>query len=159
MLDLDIQHIWNELSWKKPWRTLALVPTSPTRDVVELACSMGQLAAYDNKHAVIVINTLEQKSFDSPYFDVVNLRDLSIPKEDIVYDYLPHLFEQMAHEGKRVIVVLDELVKHPYFVPIVRMLDASILCIHLGESLFARSKKIIDMIGQEKILGCITFRS
>jgi hypothetical protein len=158
MLDLNIQRIWNELSCKNSWRTLALVPTSTRSNVSELACAMAQIAARDPKHAIVVINALEKRLCQSSHVEVVNLCELSMAPEEIAYNYLPRLLDEIGNEGKKIILVFDDLVEHPYFVPIVRTLDASIVCVHLGDSLFARSKKTVEMIGRNRIIGCITFR-
>ena len=135
MDDLSSQVLWLATQ-KRPWRSLAVLGASPDVPTIDVANMLARLAWW----------------YRGQPSSVADFRDLSLR----LIDYqLSDVASQLQSTPVTVIIALRSVFENPTVVPVARAVDAAVLCVQLGVTRIADSRKTVEAIGRDKFLGTI----
>jgi hypothetical protein len=141
----DSQELWFSLS-REPWRTVVLVPADPGGSAVHIANALGEVARWLREPPATVITM-------SDPLDYVEATQLGprIAQED------------QGPAGRdptsgKVIVAVQPVVVEPLGLAVTRAVDAVVLCIEKGRSRLSSVRRTIELVGRDKIRGCVFVR-
>jgi hypothetical protein len=63
-----------------------------------------------------------------------------------------------AANGELVIVALDPLVSNQAAIGVAMLADAALLCVRMGKTDSASARRTIELIGRERVLGCVALK-
>lgn len=135
MDDLSSQLLWLATQ-KRAWRSLAVVGASEGAPTIEVANMLARLAWWYRR---------EPSS-------VADFRDLSLR---LVEYQLGDVASQLERGPGTVVIALRSIAENPTVVPVARTVDAAVLCIRLGVTKIASSRKTVEAIGRDKFLGTL----
>ncbi len=141
----DYQELWFALS-QEPWRTVVLVPADPGVSTVHIADALGDVARWLREPPATIVTMSDPLA----YIEATQLGP-RIPLED------QGGTGRSAASGK-VIVAVQPVVVEPLGLAVTRTADAVVLCIEKGRSRLASVRRTIELIGRERISGCIFVR-
>jgi hypothetical protein len=129
-----VQELWFATQ-RRPWLTLAMLAPEATPGVCALATAFVAVGRLTHTGEVDMLSTQGAK-----------LREVSW-----------HLLAmtQAQQRGARLVVAADPVVTSPVALPLVRAADAALLVVTLGESGLAAAIRTIEVVGRERILGCV----
>jgi hypothetical protein len=133
--DKNWQRLWFSLQ-SRAWSTLAIVPTDVGTGVTEIA---ERLSAVGQHYGAGPIDLLD--AVGAEFADTQGLVDS---------------INETKARGRLVLVACDPLHQNPPVIPIVRSTSGVLLVVHLGESRIASARKVVEIVGRERILGAIT---
>lgn len=133
--DKNWQRLWFSLQ-SRAWSTLAIVPTDVGTDVTHIA---ERLAAVGQHYGAGPIDLLD--AVGAEFSDTQGL--------------VESIGETKAR-GRLVLVACDPLDVNPPTIPIVRSTSGVLLVVRLGESRLASARKVVEIVGRDRILGAIT---
>ena len=136
----EYQELWFALS-RDPWRTVVLVPADRGISAVYIAEALGDVARWLREPPATIMTM-------SDPLDYVEATQLShrIPTED------------PGGTSGKVIVAVQPVVVEPLGLAVTRTADAVVLCIEKGRSRLASVRRTIELIGRDRIRGCIFVR-
>jgi hypothetical protein len=136
--DVRLQKLWLSVE-KTEWRSLAVVGAGGQVDTLGIAEVFAQLAwRYRGQPST-----------------VCDLRDLSMR----LVDYQVQEIRSQVESGMRLVIALRSIFENPTSAAIAQHTDATVLCIALGETDFRGAEETIAMIGRERVVGSILFRT
>ncbi len=134
----ELRQLWLSLI-RASWSSVAVVPVEPgasartvTRALIETA-RLHELGA----------------------FKLIDAQGASIADGDRLVKELASSLK----DGGRVVIAVDSLMESLGGIPLVMAADAALLLVRLGTSDFASARSTIDIIGRERILGCVALHS
>ncbi len=133
----EIQKLWFALL-KRPWRSLVVAAANAeghSWEIAEALAEVGQL------HWGTTIRLMDAEG--------VALSEAS----SLVAEMTLH-----ASAGKPVFVAVGSLVENLAGVPLAHAADGVILCVTLGAADFTSARRSVELIGAEKVLGCVALR-
>jgi hypothetical protein len=141
----EYQELWFALS-REHWRTVVLVPADSGCSAVYIADALGDVARWLREPPATIVTM-------SDPLDYVVATQLSprIPPDE------PGATGRDARSGK-VIVSVQPVVVEPLGLAVTRTADAVVLCIEKGRSRLASVRRTIELIGRDRIRGCIFVR-
>ena len=166
---LALQHAWYEMKKLHEWTSVAIVPVVETEETLRIAHGLGLMAIREPHDIVWVVNasstsgdlvkptdvnTPEKKEF--PY-KFVNLSELGINQEKQLFT-AERILEKLSEQSDmnmRFIVAVDSIIENTHPIALCRSVDAVILCITLEKTPFKSVKRVVEIIGGEKIMGSI----
>ncbi|OGQ88861.1 MAG: hypothetical protein A2289_20850 [Deltaproteobacteria bacterium RIFOXYA12_FULL_58_15] len=183
---LDVHHAWNEIRRGPAWKSLALVAVDDGPPPTMLAQSFGYLATEEKTRRILVVNASTQRPSGAatkvPETED-DLRELALGNGSAIctlddhLDYLqlsrfdptraarllvgaPHTIAELtggplAYDG--VIFAIDSLLAYPEATQLARTVDVVVLCIRLGTTSLGATRRIMEIVGAEKIVGSIAF--
>ena len=130
----------SQLRWlatqRKSWRSLAVVSASDGAPTIEVANMLARLAWW----------------YRGEPSSVADFRDLSLR---LVEYQLGDVASQLERGPGTVVIALRSIAENPTVVPVARAVDAAVLCVELGVTKIASSRKTVETIGRDKFLGTI----
>jgi hypothetical protein len=141
----EYQELWFAIS-RESWRTVVLVPADPGVSTVRIADALGEVARWLREPPAVIV----KMSDPLDYVEAAQQGAL-IPAEtrgDAGGE---------ASAGK-VIVSVQPVVAEPLGLGVTRAADAVILCIEKGRSRLSSVRRTIELVGRERIRGCIFVR-
>ena len=174
---LDLQHTWFEVVREREWRTLALVPVDEDTATLEIAQGMGHMAAQEPGGRALVVNAAiaqceagnegakmedlwEQLADDNtplPY-DIIDLSRLAPSQAQRALAFAPKMIEYLANEGRRyhsALFTTDSPLYETGVIPLLRAVDKVALCLRLGQSTLDETRRVVEIVGRERIVGTI----
>jgi hypothetical protein len=135
----EYQELWFALS-REPWRMVVLVPADPGVSAIYIAEALGDVARWLREPPATIMTM-------SDPLDYVEATQLSsrIPPDP-------------GGVSEKVIVAVQPVVVEPLGLAITRTADAVVLCIEKGRSRLASVRRTIELIGRDRIRGCIFVR-
>ena len=134
----EIQKLWFSLV-RRPWSSLAIVPLTDGETSVELANVLSEVGGIHRQRTIVTIDATRTE-----------LHRISLVLK---------LVAEEIKLGERVLVALPSLVSNVAGVPIAQAADAVLLCVELGQADFATARRTIELVGADRIIGSVTFRS
>ncbi|MFC1610548.1 hypothetical protein ACFL6C_06295 [Myxococcota bacterium] len=185
---LNLQHAWFEATRNRSWRSLALVPVQENTPTIELARGFGRMASQELTGRVLVVNAslkdcrLRGDSGESPKVDVWNaMTGVEFEDNDATqfsYDFMdfskllvdeaeqalafaPKLIDRLTADESphsTTIFAVDSLLTQTRAIPLARAVDRVVLCVTLGVTPVRSARRLIEIVGRDKIVGSIVFR-
>ncbi|HEY3449723.1 MAG TPA: hypothetical protein VGK67_25440 [Myxococcales bacterium] len=131
-----IQQLWFSVI-RHDWRSLAVVPVAPGRAGLEVANALSEVGGIHRRSPLIVFDGLS-----------LELRQVA------------NLLDELAKENEaneRSLIALDSPLSNLSGVPVARAADKILLVVELGRASFAGARKLMEMVGPEKVLGSVVF--
>jgi hypothetical protein len=135
--DVEMQRLWMSLQ-KTAWRTMAIVPTTPTEPTLEIANTVAELCWTCRGSRTVAID-----------LRATNLR--------VLEHHRRHVDEHLKR-NECIVLALPTLDKSPITVALARMCDMALLVVTLGETPLRASKQAIEDVGVDKFAGAILVR-
>jgi hypothetical protein len=132
--DIDWQRLWFATR-QSAWSSLAIIPSEPGVDVVQIAESLVATGRLHGERAVSLLDATG-----------VHLEGVH---------QVTDALSTMTARGEWVIVPVGPIAENPSAVPIVQATSAALLVVRLGESLLASARTAIETVGRERFLGSI----
>jgi len=183
MASTQLQHAWFELTRSRPWRSVALVPVEDGTVTLSLAHQLALFASQDPRQKVLVVNATgvvgRERPTTSQMANQVFGNTGIVPMGGGKYGYLdcaklglddaavgmvevPKYAEQLrAGTGAftQMLVATSSIMARPTSVATARAVDAVVLCVSLGRTLFADAHRTIELVGEENVAGSLALRS
>jgi hypothetical protein len=135
------QELWFS-TLRLPWASLVLVPGDARVQVDELARGLVEVG-----------NQQQGRKLEVLY---PNLEHLQASKDLAA---LLHAANARAAEGPQVVVALPPLSAQPAGVAAALAADAVLVCVEQGRTHLKEAKKTVEMIGRDKVSGCVLIES
>lgn len=173
--NVAVQRLWFSLTRDSRWRSLLVLPVGPEISAQRMALGLTKMACYEAPGRVLLVDA--RLSVESagpsavdgepwpvvhhlPSFDVVKLSALPPGHLDELLrrsdEWLAALDNLGVH--RRRILVVDTILEETRTIPLCRMSDRVLLLVKLGHSLGDDAKRIIDLLGRERIAGVAALR-
>jgi hypothetical protein len=133
--DVPSQLLWLATQ-RRAWRSLAVLGASKEVPTLHVANMLAKLAWW----------------YRGQPSSVADFRDLSLR---LVEYQLGDVASQLERGPVTVVIALRSIFENPTVVPVSRAVDAAVLCVQLGVTKIADSRKTVEAIGREKFLGTI----
>ncbi len=134
---VEIQHLWLALL-KRPWTSLVLASANPDGSSWEVAEALAEIGQMHRGRPIKLMDAEGATLTESAA---------------LVAEMTGH-----AAAGKPVLVAVGSLVENLAGVHLARAADAVLVCVTLGTALFTNAKRAVELIGSEKIIGCVALR-
>jgi hypothetical protein len=143
--DRRSQEVWFALA-RREWSALALVPVDSGESAADLATSMAEVGRRLRASRItpIVATTLEYTQAAAITSTIVATRQGASSR----------VFQDRA----QVVVAIPPIVDEPLGAAVAQAADAAILCVRLGRSKLSAVRRAIELIGREKVAGCVLLR-
>jgi hypothetical protein len=132
----DIQRLWFA-TLKKEWNSLAVLPAHPGGTASHIGKALAKVASLQKDSSIKLISA--------------EGTDLAGASRLII--------EMTSHvaQGGLAIVVLDSVISNPAGIPVALAADAALLCVQLGQSDIDSGKRTLELLGEAKFVGAVTF--
>lgn len=187
-VDLNLQHAWYAATRHGTWKSLAVIPVDEETQAYGVAQGFAGMASQDSSLRVLAVDastggcepaenatnepidllwtraslSRDDGANDCPY-DVVNLSDFSLPDAERVLASVPQLVQRLASNSQfahsTMIFSTDPPLLKPQATPICRAVEKVIICVTLGVTSLKATRKLIHLVGQEKILGSVALKA
>ena len=134
----EVQRLWFS-TMKREWSSLAILPSHPKGNAMKLARALARVGSLQKDTPVKLI--------------VAEGTDLGGASK-LIIDMTSHI-----SQGGQVIVVLDSIISNPAGIPVALAADAALLCVELGEADLDSSKRTLELIGESKFVGAVSFQN
>ena len=138
----EYQELWFALS-REAWRTVVLVPADPGVSAVYIAGALGDVARWLREPPATIITMSDPLD----YVTAIQLSPRVSPDEQGG--------PGREASASKIIVAVQPVVVEPLGLAVTRAADAVVLCIEKGHSRLASARRTIELIGRERIRGCI----
>jgi hypothetical protein len=176
---LDIQHLWFRAADRRTWKTLAVVPVDDDVSTLPLARSLAQMAAHQAGNRVLLVNAaikdcvagsgraaaevIRDTPSDGPAlgFDFVDFSVLDADEANRAVASSTQLLDFLETQGRTydtAVFATDALLLRTPAIPLVRGTDATVICVRVGHTPLPDVRKLVKVIGRERILGSIALR-
>lgn len=134
----ELSHLWRAIQ-KSPWHSLAIVPADIATDARPIAEAL--------------VNTASLMLGKAPeLLDGTGLQ----PAKAAMFILDMSLASQAREHGA--VVVLDSVMANEACIPVAISADAVVLVATLKEATFAGFTRTLELLGRDRIVGCITLR-
>lgn len=158
--ELAVQHIWFELTRAGLWHSLALVAADSDVSVVGLAQGLATMAALNPSDRVLLVNTtIDYLEARAGRYEVISADGGS--QGDLLQGFVPELRAalEVGHpEHTTVIITADYPGDNPAAIPLVRAVDACLVCVELGKTRLGAARRTIRILGPERVFGSVVLR-
>ena len=180
---LELEHLWFRLTARNQPASLVLVPAETGVSTLTMTQSLAALAAEQPASRVLVVNASLRDCLPPrgpggadvglddfraytvegvrPNCDFIDLSGLHVDDGEHALALAPQLLDAMLAEGKHYTTALfsvDSLLFQTRAIPLVRSLDAAVLCFSLGRTTFAAARQLVELAGRDKVLGAVALR-
>jgi hypothetical protein len=141
--DREIQELWFALA-RRQWRSLALVPADEGGSAAAVATSLAEVG---------------RRLRDAP----VTFFVMADPLDYVSTSRILTAFESTQQGGSalamasggRVIVAVQPVIVEPLGLAVAQSADAVVLCLELGRTRLAAARRTVELVGRERIAGCL----
>ena len=138
----EVQELWFA-TLRAEWTSLAVVPAHAGGSAYELARALAEAGSLHRGTPVRLVKA--------------DANDL--PQTARFVDSLSHKSGGgSAKRGGEVIVAVDPVVDNPLGIAIALAADAVLVTIELGVTDLASARRTVEMVGRERLLGCVVVR-
>ncbi len=139
----DFQELWFRLS-RQNWASVVLVPADAGGSAAIIARALADVSKWLRDGPV----TLFVMSDPLDYASVAQITGLPAPPGSQVDGGLG-----------RVIIAVQPVIVEPLGLAVTQAADAVILCIEMGQTHLAAARRTIELIGRERITGCLLVKA
>ena len=129
----DLQRLWSAVA-RRDWSSLVLVPVSPGAAAKVLAAGMLEIGELFRPRP---------KLFDGQGAQLADGPRLAVE------------MKEYAGGGGTAIATVDPVVSSLAGIPLVLAADAAVLVVRLGEADLPNAQSTIEIVGRDRILGCV----
>lgn len=176
---LEQEHLWYRMA-SHAWRTLALVPADNDVDLLPLAENLAHVAANQPGTRVLLVNASLQKcrpprvhplpatlpidGLKEPLnnslgqSELLDFSKLHLDDAERALACAPQLLDYLAASGATYsagIFIVDSPLQQTRGIPLLRSLDAALLCIAMGRTTFTAARRLVDLVGRHRVVGSI----
>jgi hypothetical protein len=176
---LPLQHLWFRIADKRSWHSLALVPVDDDVSTLTLATALAKMACHEANSRVLVVNasikdcepgdsrSSPEMLRDDPAgphgigFDLIDFSMLATDEAHRAVASSPGLLAYLETQGRTYttsVFATDALLVRTPAIPLVRSVDAVIVCVRVGETPLPDITKLAKVIGRERIIGSVAFK-
>lgn len=134
----ELSHLWRAVQ-KTPWHSLVIIPADVATDARPIAEALVDTASL-------------LLGFAPDLLDGTGLT----PNRAAMFILEMTLAAQPREHGA--VVVLDAVVANEACIPVAIAADAVLLVATLKEATFAGFKRTLEVLGRERVIGCVTLR-
>ena len=134
----ELSHLWRAIQ-KTPWHSLAIVPADIATDARPIAEALVSTASLMLGKAPELLDGTGLQSSKAAMF-ILDMTLASQPRE---------------HGA---VVVLDSVVANEACIPVAIAADQVLLVATLKEATFAGFTRTLELLGRDRIIGCVTLR-
>jgi hypothetical protein len=142
----DVQEVWFALA-RLEWRSLALVPADEGGSAAAIAASLADVGRRLRETPVTFLIMADPLDFASAA-KIISAFDLTRQGGSAL---------TVAPTGK-VIVAVQPVVVEPLGLAVTEAADAVVLCIDVGRTRLAATRRTIELVGRERIVGALLVR-
>jgi hypothetical protein len=138
----EYQELWFNIS-RRPWRSIVFVPVDAGVSVAHVASAVADVAKWLREAPVSLLTMSDPLDY--------------VAAEQLVGPVYPHdpATSGRAAPNERVIIAVQAVTVEPLGLAVTRTSDAVVLCIVKRHSCLSSVRRTIDLIGRERIAGCI----
>ena len=151
----ELQELWFA-SRRREWRTLAVVPAAPGNSALPIAKALGEVGGFIRMSPVHVINAegLDLNRIASLVMDLT--AGASAPAWSLNPPGTgPSPGWESPGRQEAIIVALDPVVANPLVLPVALAADAVMLCVEVGKTTLTAAQHTVELIGRERVVGCV----
>ena len=134
----EMQRLWFA-TLKKDWNSLVVLPAHPGGAATSVARALAQVASLHKDSAIKLISG-----------EGADLQNAS----RLIIDMTTHVAQ-----GGLAIIVLDSVISNPAGIPVALAADAALLCVQLGEADLDSGRRSIELLGESRFVGAVSFES
>ncbi len=138
----ESQELWFALS-RRTWRSVVLVPADESGSASAAAESLAEVGRR-LRLAPVGALVVERLDYDTAAQLVRRIAATGLPRDGAG----PATPDQL-------VVAIPSVVAEPLGVAVAREADVVVICIELGRTRLAAARETIDLIGPERIAGCL----
>lgn len=135
-LDGSQIQLWYATLRKRSWTSLVVAPAHPGGSTYEIANALAEAGLICERRAVKLIDAREAPLGEA---------------SAVISEMVNH-----AVSRGRVIAAVGSVLTNQVGIPIATAADAVLLCVEMGRTDLASARRTIELIGAEKIIGCVT---
>jgi hypothetical protein len=136
--DQQAQELWFSLE-KEPWQTLAIVPAASAASTANILKSLEEVAELRGLGSVQTLDCAR-----------VGLAEVADAQQKL------QTFVSMGH---KVLFNTSSPVETPAAAALVRSADAVLLVAHLDRTYVADMQRVVQIVGKERFIGCVTVQA
>jgi hypothetical protein len=133
----ELQQLWFACL-RREWSSLVVIPAHPGGSSLFVARSLAEVGGLQRNSPVKLI-TAEGT-------------DMAATSR-LIIDMTAHVAS-----GGLVIVAIDSVLENQAGIPVALAADAALLCVSYGESDFASARRTLELVGQDRFVGTVTFQ-
>jgi hypothetical protein len=155
----ELQELWFA-SRRREWRTLVVLPAAPGSSALSIAKALGEVGGFIRMSPVRVINAegLDLNRIASLVMDITGSAGASAWALNPPGNSPSPGWDSPAR-NEATIVALDPVVANPLVLPVALAADAVVLCVEVGKTSLAAARHTMELIGRERIVGCVLIHS
>lgn len=159
---LASRELWFVLA-RRGWRSVVFVPVDRPEYAVEAARSLAQVGRQLHEFPVILFVMNEARDY-WPAAQMVATAASGDPEPPADIPESSTTQELVATPGRhagatgKVIVAVQPVITEPLGLAVVQAADLVILCLEKGETRLADTRRTIELVGRERIAGCVLIR-
>jgi hypothetical protein len=171
----DCEELWFSLE-RTGWTSLVLVPAGPEAPAARYATALAEVGGglSDSPVTAVLAESLDYEAvrmLTDLQLHVTDRRDPgdATEKQRAIVPVVarreldregraPHLDVATIPPAGRVIVAIPPVVETPLGIAIAHAADAVVLCIRVGRSTIATTRRTIELIGPERVTGAFLIR-
>jgi hypothetical protein len=139
---VSLQQLWFTLQ-REEWSSLVVMPAGPETSALDVARTLHELGKLTMGERLRLLDARGVPlSGTAPFILEMTGSSPVRPAQDA--------------RSERVLVVVDWVMAEPSGIPIALAADAVLLCVQLGKTTFASARHVIELIGAQRFMGCIT---
>jgi hypothetical protein len=134
----DVHELWYRLPLLRAWSCLVVVSPERTPKTLRLARSLADLGTQLRQHPIELVEGLE----------------LDLERANAI----AHLIEpasSLAPAEPRFVVALDSPIMNPVAIAVLAASDAVLLLLERGVSGIPQARRIVEIVGRERIIGAV----
>ena len=139
------QELWFRLA-RTHWRTLVLVPADDGGSATEIATSLAQVGRILHESVSVV-----------DFKDVLDSGMFDARTNDSTSPFARPVLRAADRPGKLIAALLP-VVSEPLGLTMATAADVVVLCVELGHARRRAVQRTIELVGRERIAGCILIR-
>jgi hypothetical protein len=140
----EIQELWFA-TLRRPWRTLALIPSHPGRSALPLARALAQFGSFHRRRPLTVLSA-----------EGMGLQEIA--EMTIEMEFGASVIGGASADPAPTIIVLEPIITNPLGTALALCADAVLLCVSYGSSDLEGARKTIEQIGAERFIGCVALK-
>ena len=140
--EIEFQSLWFTLA-RMPWRSLVVVPAGEGGSAAAVATALADVGRRLRSSPVTFLVMAGPIDYASAGKIVASV---ARPPDDVRQRRAPH---------GRVIVAIPPVVTEPLGIAVTDAADAVVLCIERGRTRSPSARRTIEMIGRDRIVGCV----
>jgi hypothetical protein len=133
-----VEELWYLLLSRR-WSRLALVCPDRTPRTLRLARSLAEFGARHRRHPI----------------EVIDAQELDMERASAIARRIEADEDRPQPDGSRFIVAVDSPIANPSAIEVLTATDAVVLLVQKGVTTIPEARKIIDVVGRQRLVGAV----